>query len=431
MLLLMSYFFAYSANLSAAAARGTGGRPQQTVVLVDSKSATQAHHRSPNDARTVSRVERTRPKAATGSSSGRANSRRIDEKSGRVGRLLANLNAAASNPLSRLRSTKGSWFAHEDINRKAQAAAKAAGIRPDYKLTFWGCMVAGAVSRSVAQTALHPANVIKTLLQTKGSFNAIFPLTWGTLSRGAGAQFLLSLPNGALHFAVLENTKARMAELLPARSATFLLDFVSCSAATAFCSVMSTPQMVLTNRIMAGVYPNLFTGVRSVIRETGVKGFYAGWWPGLVQKIPSYGLTWVLFQQVKDLHYKMAKRLPTNGENFWLGSCAAAGSVTIMIPMDTVKTRLVTQAAGSKYHYTGIINCFTRMLRDEGIGSFYNSLTPRLVSVVPMIGVQYFVYEFMKKLMAEVPEVQVNRAADDAVLARTKVVEELETVTDG
>lgn len=64
-----------------------------------------------------------------------------------------------------------------------------------------------------------------------------------------------------------------------------------------------------------------------------------------------------------------------------------------MIPMDTVKTRLVTQAAGSKYHYTGIINCFTRMLRDEGIGSFYNSLTPRLVSVVPMIGVQYFVYE--------------------------------------
>lgn len=57
---------------------------------------------------------------------------------------------------------------------------------------------------SVAQTSLHPANVIKTLLQTKGSFGAILPLTWATLSRGAGAQFLLSLPNGALHFAVLE-----------------------------------------------------------------------------------------------------------------------------------------------------------------------------------------------------------------------------------
>ena len=59
-------------------------------------------------------------------------------------------------------------------------------------------------NNSVAQTSLHPANVIKTLLQTKGSFGAILPLTWTTLSRGAGAQFLLSLPNGALHFAVLE-----------------------------------------------------------------------------------------------------------------------------------------------------------------------------------------------------------------------------------
>lgn len=72
---------------------------------------------------------------------------------------------------------------------------------------------------------------------------------------------------------------------------------------------------------------------------------------------------------------------------------AAAGSVTIMIPMDTVKTRLVTQLATSESAYGGILNCFTRMLREEGIGSFYNSLTPRLVSVVPMIGVQYFVYE--------------------------------------
>ncbi|CAN0307130.1 unnamed protein product, partial [Hapterophycus canaliculatus] len=98
-------------------------------------------------------------------------------------------------------------------------------------------------SFSVAQTSLHPANVIKTLLQTKGSFKAILPLTWATLSRGAGAQFLLSLPNGALHFAVLENTKARMADIFPVKSASFLLDFASCSAATTLCSVMSTPQV--------------------------------------------------------------------------------------------------------------------------------------------------------------------------------------------
>ena len=94
------------------------------------------------------------------------------------------------------------------------------------------------------------------------------------------------------------------------------------------------------------------------------------------------------------------------------------------------QTRLVTQASASA-GYNGIFNCFTRMLREEGVGSFYNSLTPRLVSVVPMIGVQYLVYEFMKKLMAEVPEVAAP-AKGDATLPRKKVlVEELETVTEG
>ncbi len=45
-----------------------------------------------------------------------------------------------------------------------------------------------------------------------------------------------------------------------------------------------------------------------------------------------------------------------------------------------IYSRLVTQTVSSSRQYAGIVDCFTRMLREEGIGSFYNSLTPRLVS---------------------------------------------------
>jgi hypothetical protein len=58
-------------------------------------------------------------------------------------------------------------------------------------------------THSCAQTAMHPANVVKTLLQTKGS-NELQNLNFRILTRGAGAQFVLSLPHGALAFAVLE-----------------------------------------------------------------------------------------------------------------------------------------------------------------------------------------------------------------------------------
>jgi hypothetical protein len=51
--------------------------------------------------------------------------------------------------------------------------------------------------------------------------------------------------------------------------------------------------------------------------------------------------------------------------------------------------------------YKGIVDCALRVYREEGIKTFYRGLPPRLVSVVPMIGIQFGVYEFMKKVMVE------------------------------
>jgi len=60
----------------------------------------------------------------------------------------------------------------------------------------------GAIARSVAATSVHPLNVIKTMLQTK---NGKMPeLSWRVLSRGAGAQFAMSVPHGAINFVVTE-----------------------------------------------------------------------------------------------------------------------------------------------------------------------------------------------------------------------------------
>jgi hypothetical protein len=72
----------------------------------------------------------------------------------------------------------------------------------DYALTYYGLMLAGAIARSVSATAVHPLNVIKTMLQKR---NGKFPeFTWRTLSRGAGSQFIMSVPHGAFNFAVTE-----------------------------------------------------------------------------------------------------------------------------------------------------------------------------------------------------------------------------------
>jgi hypothetical protein len=45
--------------------------------------------------------------------------------------------------------------------------------------------------------------------------------------------------------------------------------------------------------------------------------------------------------------------------------------------------------AGCPIAYTGVRDCFYRILKEEGVGAFYRSLPPRLMSVVPMIAIQF------------------------------------------
>jgi Mitochondrial carrier protein len=253
----------------------------------------------------------------------------------------------------------------------------------------------------------------QTILQnshTETVASLMKPSAFHRLTIGAGANFLLSVPHGAVNFAVLEFVRCRLGALvasnpaLQKRSGRWgpTLDFASSAISTIVCSVVSTPQMMITDNIMAGNFNNLPQAIAGLASRGGVVAFYRGWWPGLVGKIPSYALTWTLFQELKVMRDRLTHHRPaTNIENAIMGCLASATTVTIMIPLDTIKTRLVTQggsAVGSRV-YKGIIDCAVRVAREEGIKTFYRGLPPRLASVVPMIGIQFGVYEAMKNVM--------------------------------
>lgn len=138
------------------------------------------------------------------------------------------------------------------------AAAVAATARP---LMFWESMVSGAVSRSIAQTVMHPANTMKTIMQSSLGpskpklVDLMKPSMFRRLTCGAGANFVLSLPHGAFNFAVLETIRERMSKVVESvptleRNKERIgpgLDFLSSSIATICCSVVSTPQMMITD----------------------------------------------------------------------------------------------------------------------------------------------------------------------------------------
>lgn len=297
-------------------------------------------------------------------------------------------------------------------------------IEPSLKsrtLVFWENMICGAVSRSVAQTVIHPANTMKTILQSnriniKSSpmklRSLLLPSNMKMLTRGAGAQFFLSIPHGAINFAALEFVRKNLAAFADSSSwgqkareqhnaaFGFAMDFFSSTISTICSSVVSTPQMVITDNLMAGTYGNMMEALVKVGKDKGLRGFYTGWWPGLAGKIPSYALTWTLFQQAKRAHQNIFLREPFDIENSALGCLASAMTVCVMMPVDTIKTRLVTQVNYPYLvPYKGIIDAASRIYKEESMSAFYRGLTPRLLSVVPMVGIQFGVYEYMKTIM--------------------------------
>jgi len=38
--------------------------------------------------------------------------------------------------------------------------------------------------------------------------------------------------------------------------------------------------------------------------------------------------------------------------------------------------------------YTGVLQCLRLITKEEGVGALYRALPPRLISVVPMMGIQ-------------------------------------------
>ena len=55
----------------------------------------------------------------------------------------------------------------------------------------------------------------------------------------------------------------------------------------------------------------------------------------------------MFFQQMKRFHEEYMGKEPNAEMNFGLGALAAAGAVCVMIPVDVIKTRLVTQVSYS------------------------------------------------------------------------------------
>ncbi|XP_060554594.1 mitochondrial 2-oxodicarboxylate carrier-like, partial [Ruditapes philippinarum] len=86
---------------------------------------------------------------------------------------------------------------------------------------------------------------------------------------------------------------------------------------------------------------------------------------------------------------------------FVAGGCAGFVEVSIMHPLDLVKTRFqIQRGPEDPNRYTSLADCFKKMYRTEGPLSFYKGILPPLLAETPKRAVKFFTFERYKHLFA-------------------------------
>ncbi|KAF5003566.1 hypothetical protein FDECE_9893 [Fusarium decemcellulare] len=93
----------------------------------------------------------------------------------------------------------------------------------------------------------------------------------------------------------------------------------------------------------------------------------------------------------------------TSGYNFALGSVAGAFGAFMVYPIDLVKTRLQNQrgAQPGQRLYKNSIDCFQKVVRNEGFRGLYSGVLPQLVGVAPEKAIKLTVNDLARKMLSD------------------------------
>ena len=161
----------------------------------------------------------------------------------------------------------------------------------------------------------------------------------------------------------------------------------------------------------AARYKGLGDAIRVIAREEGPKAFYKGWLPSVIGVVPYVGLNFAVYESLKDAAVKQSglRHESELSVVVRLGCGALAGTVgqTVAYPLDVVRRRLQVSgwsAAGvaegaSATVYTGMVDCFVKTVRYEGVGALFKGLAPNYIKVVPSIAIAFVTFEQLREAL--------------------------------
>ena len=263
-------------------------------------------------------------------------------------------------------------------------------------------------ARHAARTTVHnwhlgPAsNPFYDTLQLSKSLRILY--------RGYGLSVLGAQPVYALYFGAYEAAKIRISEAVPSASSSFVqiaAGFLAECAAVA----LWNPWEVVRQRMQLQTTPRSFIATaEDVIKESGVKGMYAGI-GGYLALWGTYSpLMFLLYEQGIDLIYRPRGSLeyggipqvvsPSIGTSFLIGSFAGFVASSITSPLDVVKTRMQVQTPTSVIRYDNVLHGLREIANNEGPAALFRGTMARALNNGLSTGIMLGAYGVLRAQMA-------------------------------
>uniref|UniRef100_A0A667ZE25 Solute carrier family 25 member 12 n=1 Tax=Myripristis murdjan TaxID=586833 RepID=A0A667ZE25_9TELE len=164
-------------------------------------------------------------------------------------------------------------------------------------------------------------------------------------------------------------------------------------------------QVIFTNpleivKIRLQVAGEITTGPRvsalNVVRDLGFFGLYKGAKACFLRDIPFSAIYFPVYAHSKT---KLADEDGRLGALQLLTAGAIAGvpAASLVTPADVIKTRLQVAARAGQTTYSGVIDCFRKILKEEGFRAFWKGAGARVCRSSPQFGVTLVTYELLQR----------------------------------
>ena len=272
-------------------------------------------------------------------------------------------------------------------------------------------LLSGALAGPASLISIYPSEYVKTQQQLKTNQNKNIPqIAKNTFQKqglfgfykGLSNLLYFNIPRTAIQFTVFESSSHWYKNYFSSKTSYLFggltAGFTSGLLVGVPAENLKVYRISLFNSNKNSKI-NFYELNKQFIKNVGFKSYYNGATNGVMKECLSQGTRFFLYASIMEYYLNTKQKFNKNYEKKPIDGAiigGTAGSLASLLnnPVDSVQTRL--QSNYDK-KYSGVLDCYKKMYKNEGIASFYRGATLRTLRTIPGMMVYFYTYEFVNK----------------------------------